>query len=419
MASYANASQHDKTDFLSRNSYPSTTPMITKAIKLFKVIDERTHLLGGIDFLTFSYKSLDKSKYFVFFNLKSDGFDEDVLKESSITIKPYSSINILPTIYSGRVKINKFRSPTELTNDFIYQHKDASFSGHEHHEVMLYFERFHIIKVDFDSVFFNERTSAETALYILSNHIDICNSALWDKRNHYEKFIFSNDYSFLRYAGLLSLTSHHLTHSFLEIYKCFEHIYALPRCLDLKANLNPAVTNKAIELEAIVFNSLGWERKERDSINRLFSKADDNILSDDSMKSIIYKYARASVVKVNGLSFDDWDNIIAIKNDVKIKKDKLTAAITTLESQRKQCSTSYEMVKKLDTKYTRILVDVTNVINSIKLFASNYIYTTRCNIAHLGDQKDIPTNNKEWVELITISITVAESIFSKYRHELI
>ncbi|MFM5526996.1 hypothetical protein ACET73_15425 [Aeromonas veronii] len=418
---HAEASNHDKKEFLSKKSYLRHYPMMVRIIKGHRVTGARKNLLGSIDYQTFEYSDIKKSKYFVFFNLSPNGFDSNKLNSSNIYLKEHSSLNILPTIYTGNVPINKSISAIETANRIMYQHLDDKYHGHCHNDIMSVFDTFSIIRIDESSLYFSEniRSELETALYILSNHQEICHSLLWNDRDFFEKFVFSTDHAFLRQAGVMSLTSQHITHSFLEIYKCFEHIYALPRCIDLKSKISEAIKMKAIEIEKIAFHALGWERKERDSINRLFTMCDNTIIFNSAIQKITKNQGKRFKSKINNITIDEIIELQSLLDKYKRLNFNAKQSLRKKSARGNISNSTNKMANKFMRTNDELVSEINGFISNLKIEISNYIYNTRCNIAHLGKMNDTPKNNDEWKDIIIASIFIAESIFTKYRDELV
>ncbi|WP_213063948.1 hypothetical protein, partial [Escherichia coli] len=67
----------------------------------------------------------------------------------------------------------------------------------------------------------------------------------------------------------LSLTSSHLKHCYLELYRCIEWLYVIPRSRRLKGVIQ--FPRPAYELALHCIDELSWRRKEEDSLAKIVS----------------------------------------------------------------------------------------------------------------------------------------------------
>ncbi|MNF89680.1 hypothetical protein D3C84_722130 [compost metagenome] len=65
------------------------------------------------------------------------------------------------------------------------------------------------------------------------------------------------------------MTSTHYKHAFLELYRCIESVYTLPRALSLKSKTGLTIAGHLVA--KICIEELGWRRKEEDSLFRVLS----------------------------------------------------------------------------------------------------------------------------------------------------
>lgn len=70
----------------------------------------------------------------------------------------------------------------------------------------------------------------------------------------------------------VAMTAAHFKHAFIDLYRCLEWLYSLPRCLRLKTDLG--LTMKGVELARAFREKLAWRRAEQDSLKLLIIDAD-------------------------------------------------------------------------------------------------------------------------------------------------
>ncbi|WP_152681881.1 hypothetical protein [Chromobacterium subtsugae] len=90
------------------------------------------------------------------------------------------------------------------------------------------------------------------------------------------------DIKYIPYNNLIhSIFNNKIEYSFLEIYKCMELVFSIPRILDLKTQLQTLTNTTHLagldvkELAVACSKQLGWRRVERDSIKKLFKTCYD------------------------------------------------------------------------------------------------------------------------------------------------
>lgn len=69
----------------------------------------------------------------------------------------------------------------------------------------------------------------------------------------------------------VAMTAAHFKHAFIDLYRCLEWLYSLPRCLRLKTDLG--LTMKGVELARVFREKLAWRRAEQDSLKLLLIDA--------------------------------------------------------------------------------------------------------------------------------------------------
>lgn len=156
-----------------------------------------------------------------------------------------------------------------------------------------------------------------------------------------------------------SLTSAHWRHSFLELYRCIEALYSLPRAISLRDKLKIPLSGATVAKAC--YGELGWKRKEEDSIKRIFQLLPNSI---------------AVATKIENVE-------LFIGHNLNFSSD---------EFGRK----SYEKLGEL----------VYRIRNSL--------------VHHLElDDEFIPLNDKDWLLILRFLISAIKNIYSTYDSELI
>ena len=129
-----------------------------------------------------------------------------------------------------------------------------------------YFEPVTIIRLDDLSTNF-DKSFHSCAYYVISNCKRLITLPLEEDTIDRLKGLFISNEKIPKDNIFLSLTSSHLKHCFLELYRCIEWLYVLPRIRNLKGAIN--YSKPAYELAIHCIDELSWRRKEEDSLSKL------------------------------------------------------------------------------------------------------------------------------------------------------
>jgi hypothetical protein len=105
----------------------------------------------------------------------------------------------------------------------------------------------------------------------LPNH-HVTRSAIQVLQKVYEE----NLSHFLIENARIGITAAHFTHTFVDLYRCLEWLYSIPRARMVKEHLS--LTIKTTELSRVFRAKLGWRRTELDSLILLISDCELNTL---------------------------------------------------------------------------------------------------------------------------------------------
>ncbi|MEG5662882.1 hypothetical protein UXP16_17355 [Enterobacter bugandensis] len=195
------------------------------------------------------------------------------------------------------LKVDIRYTSAEIDEYLLHQQDDSEYDGHSLSELKDYFEGFCIIKVedlslelinDINVCYYYILTSYKRAITLPLHEYTV------DKMRDF--FICNNKIP--KDNIFLSLTSSHLKHCFLELYRCIEWLYVIPRVRKLKHIIN--YPEPAYTLATHCTNELSWRRKEEDSLARLI---EDIIVNDDliNLKMSYSEFFRD--VECNSLAF--------------------------------------------------------------------------------------------------------------------
>lgn len=198
----------------------------------------------------------------------------------------------------------KLRSDLEdgyLEQYILSQHEDDGYVGHSLEDVVECFESLVLFKIEENSVL-NDIQPFNVACIVYSFLIDVINLPLDGILPQYRNALQSHTKRFSDNI-LLSMTATHWKHCFLEIYRCLEGIFPLPRARDLHQSilggiapaegsqltgngLNSCVS--LIDLASSCHDILGWKSNERDALRLLFKLAGRAAITNSMLLDISF-----------------------------------------------------------------------------------------------------------------------------------
>lgn len=172
----------------------------------------------------------------------------------------------------------------ELDEHIFYGQYDVDYHGHDFTDLMSYIEKFAVFKIDADSVFCG-RDYTEIAYYICSQFDKFITLPIQSLVSDYQD-ILQEQSAVLKENVFLSLTATHYKHSFIELYRCIEVLYVLPRSISLKSKL--AYSNPAYELARHCIDELGWRKREEDSLCRILKDIDESVIAASGIQNATF-----------------------------------------------------------------------------------------------------------------------------------
>ncbi|WP_455913818.1 hypothetical protein [Pseudomonas syringae] len=158
-------------------------------------------------------------------------------------------------------------SLNSLEENILSQQNDSAlYQGHKIAELVEYLEPVVYYRLEVNSPM-NGRSSAEVAYHIATYSEALVNPKLKCFIEGYRELL-SYPGSFMKQNIFWSLTSTHYKHAFLELYRCIESVYTLPRALALKRKAGLTLAGHAVAKMCV--EELDWRRKEEDSLKQIF-----------------------------------------------------------------------------------------------------------------------------------------------------
>ncbi|WCD81012.1 hypothetical protein [Pseudomonas sp. TUM22785] len=164
-----------------------------------------------------------------------------------------------------------FRRKLEAENSIKWQEREPEYKGTPVSDFYPFYESFSVHRVNTNSPL------AGRSVFWFSYLISSC----WKSNTpshipakaiqHIEEIYNENLWHFPIDNARVAMTAAHFKHAFIDLYRCLEWLYSLPRCLRLKADLG--LTMKGVELARLFRDKLAWRRAEQDSLKLLIIDA--------------------------------------------------------------------------------------------------------------------------------------------------
>ena len=328
---------------------------IEKQFFLGLIIKKTEQLLHDVKICEFEYSN---ARYVVFVNL-SQYFNETIMDElNNYEIFP-EELNtgiFLSLVKDAGVAIPKNIDTNYLEEYILYQQEDPEYKGHSLEDLAKCFEPLSIFKIGINSSFID--VTMNDICYFIYCNIDSLIHLDFQGMQYQFIDMLRPENKIPKENIFLAYTATHWKHSFLELYRCIEGLYQLPRIMELKAALNLQISG--YELVSHCFDKLGWRSKEEDAFCRLIkSNMSKTVMQGCSLDSI----SLFADVTLDWVTDDDYDR-------------------------------SCKKVAKKVYKLRNSLVHHTEIENKMSL------------------------NNNEWVYLFTFLICLVKEAFQNYSFDL-
>lgn len=210
----------------------------------------------------------ESTRYIAFTNLLVSEGALPVLKSEGIVRVDANPALLLASLKDMSVRRVCSVNLQELEQNVLSQQEDsAEYIGHDLEELLDFFEPVVFFEIMPDSIY-SSRLVNEVAYYVASYSRELINPKLEPFLVEFRSLL-SHDGSFMKQNIFWSMTSTHYKHAFLELYRCVESVYTLPRALSLKSKTGLTLAGHLVA--KICIEELGWRRKEEDSLFRVLS----------------------------------------------------------------------------------------------------------------------------------------------------
>ncbi|EPD8016487.1 hypothetical protein ACSD5U_004834, partial [Escherichia coli] len=246
------------------------------------------------------------------------------------------------------LKVKDDISSQTISNDLLFQQEDPLYIGHNISELINYFESITIFRLEDLSTNFNN-SFLSCAYYILTSCETFVTLPLSKATVDKLKNLFVCNEKIPQDNIFLSLTSSHLKHCYLELYRCIEWLYVIPRSRRLKGVIQ--FPRPAYELALHCIDELSWRRKEEDSLAKIVS----DVLKKN--ETLSFKLLGCKMFSEENLNFNNVaKHLYAIRNQF----------VHQLEAKREKVVSDDDIIDAIE-----IIADI--VISAYELYDADII----------------------------------------------
>jgi hypothetical protein len=215
----------------------------------------------------------DSSRYIGFIGLSDEEANSSLFDVESIFDEEASTAHYLLLASKGLMSIKSDLNKDEIVEDLLYQQDDTTmYNGHDFEDIKHIFKDIVLLRIEPDCPLYDLPSSsiAFTMVCDIKRFISLpFNESIRDFKN-----LFLSMNKIPKENVFLALTSTHYKHTFLELYRCIEWLYTIPRALKLKESISYNEKASILALECI--SQLSWRRQEQDSLDKLIEKSFDS-----------------------------------------------------------------------------------------------------------------------------------------------
>jgi hypothetical protein len=183
----------------------------------------------------------------------------------------------------GFLSIIPSRRPSAVMN-IASQHQANGYVDTPISDFFPYYEEIKIFEVMQNSMLFNKNIFWFSTLVVMNHASQISPYFDSNAKGHVLSVYNGNFESFPIDNLRLAFTTSHFKHSYLEVYRCLESLYSIPRVFRLKNDIK--YSGKSIDLTGLLIDNLDWRKNQLDSLRQLISVADVKSFDYNILSSI-------------------------------------------------------------------------------------------------------------------------------------
>lgn len=215
--------------------------------------------------LKLCYFTIEEKKYAAFINIEHHINDGIILELLELGVNKIElNIAIFLCLFKD-IDIKVTMSAGEIEQNILSQQESPDYNGLELEDLLPAVESISLFEIEPDSAFFDKEYPV-LGYYLYSMFENLIHLPVHDHLSFVKNVLLTNS-KVPKENIFFFMASNHWKHAFLELYRCIEGIYSIPRALELKKALG--LTESASKIAKHCNSELGWRRREEDSLIRL------------------------------------------------------------------------------------------------------------------------------------------------------
>lgn len=203
-----------------------------------------------------------------------------VIGEHTLKISDSVLINIdtdlavfLYSIYALNGQVNYAKTSIEIYNDILCQPEDEAYHGHHLEDLKEAFENISIYELAEDNSLIYNNPYSVYAYYLLKKMVEEPNRWKDETLNVVERLLLSGNDKIPFHNIVLSLLANQWNHTFLESYRCIEHLFQVIKLEPFYEILNTSLS--LIEVSKEIEDKIAWRPNEEGAIQDIFKEIKD------------------------------------------------------------------------------------------------------------------------------------------------
>lgn len=174
------------------------------------------------------------------------------------------------SVFVLNTNVNHTKEPIEIYNNILCQPEDEAYQGHNLDDLIECFENIVVYEIPEMSSLSSENPYDAYAYYLLKK-LQL-ESLKWEDRTFdiLEEVILSGNNKIPFHNIVLALSANQWNHSFLETYRCIEHLFHVIKLNDFYNVLNTPLTMLDVARE--IEDKISWRPNEESAIFDIFKE---------------------------------------------------------------------------------------------------------------------------------------------------
>lgn len=195
---------------------------------------------------------------------------------------------LLFAIYFLEIQVDYSKSPIQIFNDILCQPEDEAYHGHCLSDLENAFEKIAIYQIIEDSSIVNDNVYAPYTYYLLKKSQEHPNKWAVNTLDTIERILLSGNKKIPYHNIALALLANQWNHSFLESYRCIEHLFQVIELEPLHNTLQTTLTLSQVSRE--IEDKISWRPNEEVAIRDIFKEIEHLHIATD-LETVKIKYA--------------------------------------------------------------------------------------------------------------------------------